>query len=360
MPPPPSSPFHLGYRPELDGIRGVSILLVFGLHFTQRYLPGGYFGVEVFFVLSGFLITALLLQEWQHQGSINLRDFYLRRAFRLGPALLVYLVLLSGYAFFFMSREHATETYIGVLATLSYVSNWMLALVPSFPTGILAITWSLAVEEQFYLVWPLTLFLLLTRGFSARTIILAIMTGLTIVVLHRFFLFQQGAPFRRLYYATDTRADGLLWGCLMACVASWGLFPKSRAFEMVMKILAGIAGLFLFYLVFTLRSNNPLLFKGVFALATMAIVIVITAVVLWPGSSGFRFLRFKPLVWIGRISYGLYLWHWPVRGFVFGSRTQPGAGRIVAAVVLSFLIAGLSFYLIERPFLKLKKRFSHA
>jgi len=343
----------------LDGIRGISILLVFGLHFTPRLMPGGYFGVEVFFVLSGFLITALLLQEWQRLNAINLRDFYLRRAFRLGPALLLYLILLSAYAFLFMSREHATELYVGVLATLSYVSNWMIALVPSFPTGILAITWSLAVEEQFYLFWPLTLFLLL-RKLNPRVIILLIMTGLTLVVTHRFFLFQDGATFRRMYYATDTRADGLLWGCLLACATAWELFPKSRAFEVAMKALAVLAAIFLFYLVLIMKSSNPLLFKGVFTLATLAIVIVITTVVLWPSFSGFAILKFAPLVWIGRISYGLYLWHWPVRGYFFGSNSQPGVARIAAAVTLTFAIASLSFYVIEQPFLKLKKRFSHA
>jgi peptidoglycan/LPS O-acetylase OafA/YrhL len=358
----PSRPslFQLGYRPELDGIRGISILLVFGLHFTPRYVPGGYFGVEIFFVLSGFLITGLLLQEWHRRSSINLRDFYLRRAFRLGPALIVYLILLSGYALIFMTREHATEIYIGVLATLSYVSNWLIAFLPSFPTGILAITWSLAVEEQFYFFWPLTLYLLLSRKLSPRIIILVIAIGLLIVVSHRLFLFHQGASFRRLYYATDTRADGLLWGCLLACLASWDLFPKSRIFEFVLKILAVISGIFLLFLAITMKSSNPILFKGVFTLATLAITIFITAVVLWPNFLGFSILKLRPLVWIGRISYGLYLWHWAVRGYIFGPQSQPSAGRIVVAVILTFVIASLSFYVIEQPFLKLKKKFSHA
>jgi peptidoglycan/LPS O-acetylase OafA/YrhL len=360
VPPPRPSPFQLGYRPELDGIRGISILLVFGLHFTPRYVPGGYFGVEIFFVLSGFLITALLLQEWHRRGSINLRDFYLRRAFRLGPALLVYLILLSSYAFLFMSREHATEIYIGVLATLSYVSNWMIALVPSFPTGILAITWSLAVEEQFYLFWPLTLFLLLSRKLNLRWIVVLLVVGLCAVLAQRFFLLHRGAPFRRLYYATDTRADGLLWGCLLACVMFWGWLPKSRAFAFLARTFAAISAVFLIYLVATMKSSNPFLFRGVFSLATVAITAVVSAVVLWPGFAGFAILKFPPLVWIGRISYGLYLWHWPVRGYVFGAQTQPAAGRIIVAVILTFAIESLSFYLIEQPFLKLKKKFSHA
>jgi peptidoglycan/LPS O-acetylase OafA/YrhL len=354
------APTRLGYRPELDGVRGVSILLVLGLHFIPRFIPGGFFGVEVFFVLSGFLITSLLLQEWERNGSISLKDFYFRRALRLGPALLLYLLLLAGYAFVFLKRENAAQIYAGVLLTLSYVSNWVIALKPNYPTGILAITWSLAVEEQFYLVWPLTLFFLLRKKASPRWIILLIVSGLLVIILHRVMLLKGGAPFRRLYYATDARADGLMWGCLIGCLVSWGLMPKSRLFEISLKILAVIAALFLLYLMFTIKSSNPLLFKGVFTAATLAITVVLTALIVWPSSPWFLILKFAPLVWIGRVSYGLYLWHWPVRGFVFGSTAQPSIGRIIVAVILSFVITSLSFYLVERPFLAWKKRFSHA
>ena len=321
--------FHLGYRPELDGVRGISILLVLGLHLIPRFMPGGYLGVEVFFVLSGFLITSLLLQEWERKGSISLKDFYLRRALRLGPALLVYLVLLAGYAFIFMKPQNASEIYTGVLLSLSYVSNWVIALKPEFPMGILAITWSLAIEEQFYLFWPLTLCFLLKKKLGRPWIILVIVCGLLVIVLHRSWLLKSGVPFRRLYYATDTRADSLMCGCLIGCLVSWGLMPKSRRFETCLKFLAVVGALFLGYLVLTFKSNNPLLFRGVFTLATLAITFVLAALVLWPGSPLFLILKFSPLVWIGRISYGLYLWHWPVRGFVFGSTTEPSFGRIV-------------------------------
>jgi len=360
VPRPSESAFQLGYRPELDGIRGVSILLVFGLHFTPDLVPGGYFGVEVFFVLSGFLITALLLQEWRRKGAISLKDFYLRRIFRLGPALFVYLILLASYALIFMSRDHARDIYIGVLLTLTYVSNWVIALNPGFPAGILAITWSLAVEEQFYFFWPLTLFLLLSCRLQPRKIVLVIVTGLCFAILYRFFLFEQGATFRRLYYATDTRADGLLWGCLLACLLTSDLVYKSRWLETVMKVLTLGAVLLLAFLVLTVKSDNPMLFKGVFTLATIAITVCIATVVMWPAFPAFGILKLQPLVWIGRISYGLYLWHWPVRGFVFGAASRPAFGRIVMAIVLTFVIAGLSFYLVEQPFLKMKKRFSRA
>ena len=143
-------------------MRGISILLVLGQHFTPQLTPGGFFGVDIFFVLSGFLITALLLQEWDRKNAIGIRDFYIRRILRLGPALISYLFLLGAYATAFLNRENAREIYAGIVLTLAYVSNWVLAIKPDFPRGILAITWSLAIEEQFYLVWPLVLVSLLS------------------------------------------------------------------------------------------------------------------------------------------------------------------------------------------------------
>jgi peptidoglycan/LPS O-acetylase OafA/YrhL len=364
-PPPKKNPitgptFRLGYRPELDGVRGISILLVLGLHFTPRLIPGGYFGVEVFFVLSGFLITSLLLQEWERTRSISLKDFYLRRALRLGPALIVYLLLLGAYAFVFLNSERAGEIYSGILWTLSYISNWVIALKPAYQAGILTITWSLAVEEQFYLFWPLTLFFLLNKKVSKRWIIIIILLGLAVIVLHRTWLWHTGASFRRLYYATDTRADGLMLGCLIGCLVSWWSMPRSRFFELSLKVLAVVAILFLGYLVLTVKASNPALFKGVFAVASLAIAMVLLVLVLWPGSPAFLLLRFPPLVWIGRISYGLYLWHWPVRGYIFGSSSQPTNRQIITALVLSFAITTISFYFVEQPFLTLKKRLSHA
>jgi peptidoglycan/LPS O-acetylase OafA/YrhL len=365
-PPSPSAPvdtephFRLGYRAELDGVRGLSILLVLGLHFTPRLLPGGYFGVEVFFVLSGFLITSLLLEEVAQRGSISLKDFYRRRALRLGPALAFYLLSLGAYAFFVLKSQNAREIYSGILLTLSYVSNWVIAFKPHYPAGILAITWSLAVEEQFYLLWPLLLVLLIHIKVGRRWIISILLLGLVALVLHRAWLWHQGASFRRLYYATDTRADGLILGCLLGCLVVWRLIPKSRTLEIGMKVLAVVSSLLLGYYVFTIKSNSPILFSGVFLSASVAIAIVIAVLVVWPSALALMAFRFPPLLWIGRISYGLYLWHWPVRGLVFGNATEPSFRQIMIAVAMSFAIAAFSFYLIERPFLRLKKRFSHA
>ena len=352
--------FKLSYRPELDGLRGISILLVLGLHFTPNLIPGGFLGVDIFFVLSGFLITSLLLQEWSQRNSISLKDFYIRRILRLGPGLAVYLLLLGTYALVFLKKENAKEIYFGILLTLSYVSNWVIALKPDFPTGILAITWSLAVEEQFYLVWPLILSLLLTLRLNRSWIILALVLGIVSVGINRALLWEAGASVRRLYYATDTHADGLLMGCLVGCLVCWDLMPKSRWLEVFVKSVALVFAFLIAFLVLTRKHDHPLFYVGGFSFVALGFAATILALVAWPAAPAATVLRFKPLAWLGRISYGLYLWHWPVRGFVFGKSAQPSTKQIVAAIVLSLVITSLSYYVIELPFLRWKKRFSHA
>jgi peptidoglycan/LPS O-acetylase OafA/YrhL len=322
-------------------------------------MPGGYFGVDIFFVLSGFLITSLLLQEWARKDSIRLKDFYIRRALRLGPALIVYLLSLAAFAFIFLRKENAHEIYVGILLTLSYVSNWVIALKPDFPPGILAITWSLAVEEQFYLAWPLLLVTLLHLKLKPRWILVALAFGFLSVTLHRRLLWEAGASVRRMYYATDTHADGLLLGCLVGCLLSWNLVPRSRVLGQCLKSVAVIGAIFLGYLVLTTKHDSAWLYAGGFSLASLAIAVMLMVLLVWPPVLATKFLSFRPLVWVGRISYGLYLWHWPARGFVFGRSAQPSIKQIIVGVVLSFTISALSFYVVEQPFLRWKMRFSH-
>ncbi len=289
-----------------------------------------------------------------------MKDFYIRRALRLGPALITYLLSLGVFALVFLKRDSAKEIYTGILLTLSYVSNWVIALKPEFPVGILAITWSLAIEEQFYLIWPLLLFTLLSLKVRSRWILLALMLGFALITIHRRMLWEGTASVRRLYYGTDTHADGLVLGCLVGCLISWNIMPKTKLLVLCMKSLAMIAAVFIAYLVLTTRRDNAALYAGGFSLASMAIAVMLTVVLLWPPTLVLMSLRFKPLAWIGRISYGLYLWHWPVRGFVFGKSIQPSNKQILAATILAFLIAALSYYLIEKPFLTWKRHFSHA
>ena len=358
---PPQAPgFRLGYRPELDGLRGISILLVFVHHFYHRFLPGGFLGVDIFFVLSGFLITSLLLQEWDREGSISLRNFYIRRALRLMPALLTLVLVLGVFALIFLSGNGARKTYQGIWLALSYISNWLYAFDYASADNPLGITWSLAIEEQFYLLWPLILRFVLRSGISRRGLLHALALSVAVVVLYRSLLLNLGASLTRLYYASDTRADALLIGCLIAILVAQNAFPKNRKFEFSIKLLAAVAFVFLAFMALRSTWADLISYQAVlFTIIPLSAAVILVVLIKWPLRIVVRALRFAPLVWVGRVSYGLYLWHWPVRWFIYGRQPLPTSMvQLFAAVFLSLALTTLSYYFIEKPFLRLKDRFS--
>jgi peptidoglycan/LPS O-acetylase OafA/YrhL len=350
--------FRLGHRPELDGVRGISILLVLMLHLGFSFIRGGFLGVDIFFVLSGFLITSLLVQEANTRGSISLKKFYIRRALRLGPAVFAFMLGTGIYALMFLNHEQARLTYQGILLTLSYVSNWVFAFNESVKVGPLGITWSLAIEEQFYLLWPLILILLLKLKVRRRMILLMMVLAIVALALHRKILMEDGARIERMYYATDTRADALLIGCLVALLLSWNVLPRSDGFRWLMNIVAMLGVVIILALAVTTTSHDLFLYAGGFTLVSVSVGAVLIVLMLWPPAPVLMLLRFRPLRWIGRLSYGLYLWHWPVREFVCPNVETASGGRLLLAVAIAFAITALSFYLIEKPFLKMKERFA--
>jgi peptidoglycan/LPS O-acetylase OafA/YrhL len=344
----------LGYRPQLDGVRGVAILLVMLVH-VHNWPRGGFIGVDVFFTLSGFLITTLLLEEWQGRGTVSLRHFYARRALRLFPAVIVLLVaylifaLLAGGAYF--------ETRLaGIGYGIAYVSNWAQAYGLAFPEQEIGFLWTLAIEEQFYLLWPSLLLLALLVGrLSTRRLIVAILCVVVAVWVWRVALVSAAVDGPRIYFGTDTRLDQLLLG---AALAAWFVQRPSSARGSLVLRLAGWAGvIFLSWRLFDpvyFREWYPTVGLAAIALASTAII----ACVVTESSSLLNWaLNMRWLCWVGALSYSLYLWHVPAIRLVEASPLgEYTVLRIFGGILLSFILAAASYRYVEQPFLRRRKR----
>jgi peptidoglycan/LPS O-acetylase OafA/YrhL len=323
----------LGHVPALDGIRGLAIALVVSMH-AFGFPAGGFIGVDLFFVLSGFLITTLLLEEVEATGRISLRDFYERRVRRLLPALLVLLIVYS------VVEAARGRSVLPAVAGLFYFSNFSNFLhLTAWRTNALDHLWSLAEEEQFYLVWPPILILLVRwRRLLAPLLLLV----LAVLVAHRIELVLNDAGADRVDFALDTRSDGIIVGCILAIWRRNGdwLVPVCRR----LLLVVGPVTVVLVFLLEQGRRPFPLLLPVVVA-AFGALVVVAAA----EGPTA-RALSNRPLVYLGSISYSLYLWHVPIL-FAFGhlslhSRTLRGA----IAVAISLALAAISTRYVEARF----------
>ena len=350
----------LGYHPALDGIRAISILAVMLYH--SGLIHGGFLGVDVFFTLSGFLITTLLIEEHAAAGRIALRDFYCRRALRLLPAL-VPVVIVSGVAMIATAGpDRVVSMSLFVLAVIFYVANW--AAIAGLPQGMLGHAWSLSIEEQFYLVWPPVLALLLRRVRARWLLVAGLLLAALGSILLRYHLAVSGATGRRFYLGTDAHADPILIGCATACLVSWGYIrgggdpsastrPRWQAAPLAAAVLVAVLVM--------ARLPDDYARRGASTIVAVAAGILIVDV-LRPGSRLAPFLAWSPLVWIGKRSYALYLWHLPVF-FLAGALWASGIleylpSRIVPAWVITFAMAAASYRWIEAPALRLKSRFA--
>jgi peptidoglycan/LPS O-acetylase OafA/YrhL len=358
---PATASFHLGYRRWLDGLRGVAILSVLAFHLGL--LPGGSLGVDIFFVLSGFLITTLLAEEWQSRGSIRLRAFYLRRGLRLLPAFLTLLVILTLSSLWIPSVEGARARRAEVIVAGCYIANWPALHQTGMPT--LGHTWSLSVEEQFYLLWPLLLCTMLRLKWSRRRILLCVGTAILISAAHRMVLYdlhrtpgpEKAANVLRLYMGLDTRADSLLVGCLVGLLASWSLLPRSRRFVFWSGIAALGSGAALSYLSVNRCLDHSQYYHGLFTAAALMVGVIIVRLLSGPSRLGSVLLESSPLVGSGRISYGLYLFHVPIIYWLHPAGLGWRYPLMTLLVVgLTTAAALLSYYGIERPCLRLKDR----
>lgn len=349
----------LGYRPPLDGLRGVAILCVLAVNSGLSFFQGGFMGVDIFFVLSGFLITTLLAEEWSDRGMISLKNFYMRRALRLLPGLILLLIACCLYGLFFQSPAMRTSTFKEAGWVLFYCANWMLTV--EHAVGSLDHAWSLSVEEQFYLLWPLGLCLLLRSGVKRERILLLLGLLVAASLAWRALLWRHGVHYLRLYYGSDTRADALLVGSALGLMFYWRFLPAGRSARMDSRMLVWLSVFCLLAVGIFLGHDAPALYGGGFTVIALASAVLLLEVVVFPDASAARGLSFPALVWMGRISYSLYLWHYPVfealrpqRFAALGWNPVLVHGVRFAAV---FAAASFSYYLVEQPFLSLKKRF---
>jgi peptidoglycan/LPS O-acetylase OafA/YrhL len=356
------------YVPALDGVRAMAVAAVIAYHFGAHWASGGYLGVDLFFVLSGFLITTLLLEEWHSSATIKLGAFWARRARRLLPALLVMLAAVALYVALdgrFGPPASSLVDLSGLrgdgLATLFYVANWHSIFAHqsyfaqfSAPSP-LEHTWSLAIEEQFYLVWPLVILALVsvTRRHWRRAGIVFSVTGALASALAMALLYRPGTDPTMVYFGTGTRAFDMLAGATVAmlCVARPMPGPAARR---VLHVAGLLSAVLLGCCWMWAGSGDGLppgwMFRGGFlACAVLAAVIVADVRQVQSGGLG-RALSLPPIRWVGMISYGLYLWHWPVEVFMSAPRTGlSGAPLDAARLAVTFAAATASFYVVERP-----------
>jgi len=370
------------YLPGLDGMRALAVIAVMVYHANPAWLSGGFLGVEVFFVISGYLITLLLMSEWERTDGISLTGFWARRARRLLPALFLMLFLLLTYSWIF-KWDTLGKLRGDLLSSVFYVTNWYQIWVGQGYAATndfvpLRHLWSLAVEEQFYLVWPIVMLLTLRRTGTRRlarvaAVLVAIALAITIATA---LLYQRGRigecsvtpeaywtlgercidKANALYLSTITRSSGLLLGAAFAMV--WRpvaimrgpLRRANRALDVV-----GVVGLVVLALLnwqlhfLTAEGADPWLFRGGFLWTSIATLMVIAAVT-HRRTMVSRGLSIRPLLWVGTRSYGLYLFHWPIYQII-----REVAGNVltltefVIAIAITIVITELSYTFVETP-----------
>jgi len=338
--------------PALDGLRGIALLGVLLFH-ANGALPGGYLGVDLFFVLSGFLITSLLLAERAQTGQIALSAFWVRRARRLFPALLSLMPAVAIYGRFFARADELRPLRAQALATLAYVANWQTIFAHksywqlfSSPSP-LEHTWSLSIEEQFYVLWPLLVTLVLRRH-KARTL-LGISLGLSALSMIAMYWFFDPENTTRAYLGTDTRMAGILAGAALATLISPSQSFSVRATRALDALGAlSIVGLGVAW--FELRGTSSFLYHGGFWLSELGALLLIACAVAGEQSLVARALSLRPFRLLGAISYGVYLWHWPVNVFLSPERVHMHGLRLhVLHFSLTFAIAMVSYRFLEQP-----------
>ena len=351
----------MGYLPGLDGIRAIAVLGVLLYHADLGFLPGGFLGVDVFFVLSGFLITTLLLEQFERTGHINFKSFYLGRVRRLFPALIALLIVVA-IACTFIYQDAAHKTASDIIASAFYVNNWWYIVADTSYFDFLARPpllkhlWSLAVEEQFYFVWPIVAFTLMRiwrrRGVLVASLMLAALSTAWMLYLTLQHGYPELADPSRVYFGTDSHAMGLLMGAALASVWRPGMaravVNRTTRDGLTAIGLTTLASLLAFY--FYVGEYTPWLYRGGFLVLAILVGLLIV-IASHPATNFGRALGTQPWRYIGQRSYGLYLWHWPIfavtRPEVDTSLT--GFWLLALRLVLTFTVAEISYRFLEMP-----------
>src|SRR5215207_7033031 len=356
----------MGYQPGLDGLRAISVAAVILYHAGFSWMHGGFLGVEVFFVVSGYLITSLLIEERQRSGRVSLRQFWLRRARRLFPALFMVVVAVATWAMLFGSAEQTSQLKRDLPLAIPYAANWgqIAGDVPYFQPGdppLLRHLWSLAVEEQWYVVWPLAFIALtawLRRPQRVAQALIVVVFGVFVLTwwaerggnqpLSLPGVFDGADRINFLYLSTITRSMGLLLGAAAAFMwQPWRWTYAMRAPSRTLDVALGLAIGVLLCCFVAADVTAGYMYPWGLTLVSLASLVAI-AVVVHPAAAGSRLLlSWGPLVELGKRSYGLYLWHWPI--FVILDGTHGSAGRFVAGVVITGEVSELSYRFVETP-----------
>jgi len=342
-----------GYIPGLDGLRAIAVLIVLVAHFGLSHIVPGGFGVTVFFFISGFLITRLLIAEGEKKGGIGLKDFYVRRAIRLFPALIGMTFLTTAIHIGFGLGSPAGAEFAA--ANLYFTNYYQIAQQAAGQLPYMSWTplWSLAVEEHFYLLFPA---LLVLTGLKWRRLTTALLALIVIIPIWRLavsLIWPDSAEIYT-YMATDARIDSIAYGCLFT-LGLHQLKNPDRLRVLIGWVPAVLAGLVLLA-TFLIRDD---MFRQVLRFSVQGLAIGVLLLNLYFGRAfqwAFPILELAPLRWIGRVSYGLYLWHFPVLDLVRRADWSTPV-TVIVALALSFAITALSFYFWEQKFVALRKRF---